>query len=201
MKKRNLIGLTGNIATGKSAVAHILKELGALVIDADQVARAVVQPGQPTLTAIVAAFGRDVLHPDGMLNRKALGALVFSDPTRLRHLEQVMQPGIRAALQQAIDGLPADRIGVLEAIRLIEAGWDNQCDSIWVTTCPPEVQVQRLMQDRHLSETDARSRIYAQNPSEDKLARADVIIDTSSDIAETKRQVMTSWAHYVDKTA
>jgi dephospho-CoA kinase len=170
----------------------MLKELGANVIDADQIARDVVQPGQPTLTAVVSAFGDTVLQPDGSLDRKALGAIVFNAPDRLRQLENVMQPGIRAVLQHAIDTLPIETVGVLEAIRLFEGGWHTQCDSVWVTTCPPEVQVQRLIQHRHMSESEANSRVAAQNPQQDKLARADVIIDTSSDIDDTKLRVMTS---------
>ena len=194
-----LIGLTGNIATGKSTVAHMLRELGAVVIDADQIARTVVQPGQPTLDAVVDAFGPDVLQPDGTLNRKALGAIVFNNPDQLRRLENVMQPGIRQALQQAIDALPANSVGVLEAIRLIEGGWHTQCDSVWVTTCSTDVQIQRLIQQRHLSEDEARSRIAAQNPQSAKLTQANVIIDTSVNISETKRQVMTNWRKYVAK--
>ncbi len=197
---KNLIGLTGNIATGKSAVAHMLKELGASVIDADQIAREVVQPGQMTLSAIVDAFGVAVLHPDGTLNRKTLGVIVFNAPDRLRQLESVMQPGIRKALQQAIDTLPVSKVGVLEAIRLFEGGWHTQCSSIWVTTCPPELQIQRLIQHRHLSESEAKSRVAAQNPQREKLARADVIIDTSSDIDETRRSVMTSFRAFITKS-
>ncbi len=199
MTKR-LIGLTGNIATGKSTVAALLRDLNAVVIDADLIARDVVKPGQPTLAAIVDTFGSAMLLPDGTLNRKALGALVFNAPDRLRRLEEVMQPGIRAALQHAIDTLPPDRVGVLEAIRLFEGGWDAQCDSIWVTTCPPEVQVQRLMHYRQSSENEAKSRVTAQHAQQDKLAKADVIINTNAGLDDIKNAVMTNWQRYIEQS-
>ena len=195
------VGLTGNIATGKSTVAHLLKELGAYVIDADQVARAVVEPGQPTLAAVAAQFGESMLRPDGSLDRKALGALVFNNQDKLRQLESVMQPGIRQALQNAIDQAPPHQVVVLEAIRLIEGGWDKQCDSIWVTTCPVALQVARLMQSRGLSQPEAETRVQAQNPQAEKLARADVIIDTSADIGDTKQQVLTAWRKHIAKSS
>lgn len=195
------IGLTGNIATGKSTVAHMLRELGAYVIDADQVARDVVEPGQPTLAAIVEQFGNAVLRPDGALDRKALGAIVFNNKEKLRQLESVMQPGIRQALQAAIDNGPPQQVLVLEAIRLIEGGWDRQCDSIWVTTCPAALQVARLMQSRGLNHAEAEARVQAQNPQAEKLARADVIIDTSSGIDDTRRQILTGWSKVIAKSS
>ena len=195
------IGLTGNIATGKSTVAHMLRELGAYVIDADQVAREVVEPGQPTLAAIVAQFGQGVLKPNGSLDRKALGAIVFNNTEKLRQLEGVMQPGIRQALQSAIDHAPPQQVLVLEAIRLIEGGWDKQCDSVWVTTCPAALQVARLMQARGLSRAEAETRVQAQNPQAEKLAHADVIIDTSSGIDDTNRQTLAAWSKVIAKSS
>jgi len=195
------LGLTGNIATGKSTVAHMLRELGAYVIDADQVAREVVEPGQPTLAAVVAQFGEAVLRPDGSLDRKALGAIVFNNKEKLRQLEGVMQPGIRQALQAAIDHAPSQQVVVIEAIRLIEGGWDKQCDSLWVTTCPAALQVARLMQSRGLSRAEAEARVQAQNPQAEKLARADVIIDTSNGIDDTNRQTLAAWSKVIAKSS
>ena len=188
-----LIGLTGNIATGKSFVASVLRDLGACAIDADLVARDVVEPGTPTLALIADEFGPAVLLPTGALNRKALGEIVFHEPTRLRQLEALMRPGIRTELQARIDAVPQDCVGVLEAIRLIEGEWDQQCDAVWVTSCPREVQLSRLMQGRGLSEDDARTRIDAQADPALKLARADVVIDTNGSFEDTRAQVERAW--------
>ena len=188
-----LIGLTGNIATGKSFVANVLRELGACVIDADQVARDVVEPGTPTLALIADEFGPAVLSATGALDRKALGEIVFHEPARLRQLEALMGPGIRAELQARIDAIPPNCIGVLEAIRLIEGKWDQQCTAVWVTDCPREVQLSRLMHGRGLTEAEARTRIDAQADPALKLARADVVIDTHQNFEGTRAQVNHEW--------
>lgn len=188
-----LIGLTGNIATGKSFVASVLRELGAVVIDGDVVARDVVEIGTPTLALIAEEFGPAVLLPNGALHRKALGDIVFNQPQHLRRLEQIMQPAIRAELQARIDAVPKDQVGVVEAIRLIEGKWDAQCDQVWVTDCPREVQLSRLMQGRGLSEADARTRIDAQADPALKRARADVVIDTNTTLEDTRAQVVAAW--------
>ncbi|NJM40471.1 MAG: dephospho-CoA kinase [Anaerolineae bacterium] len=188
-----LIGLTGNIATGKSYVAQVLHELGAHIIDADRVARDVVEPGTPTLVAIAQHFGPGVLQPNGALNRKALGQIVFSDKAKRLQLEEIMQPAIRAELTARLDAIPKNTVGVLEAIRLIEGGWHKRCTQTWVTHCPPETQIARLMQHRGLTEAEARARVTAQNPQADKLALADVAIDTSGTLEETQVQVVRAW--------
>ena len=201
---RVLIGLTGNIATGKSYVAQLLRELGAHVIDADLVARDVVAPGKPTLTAIAHHFGAGVLHPNGELNRKALGQIVFNDKDKLKQLEDLMQPAIRAELNARLVAIPENKVGVgtvavgtvavLEAIRLIEGGWHARCTQIWVTHCPPEIQIARLMQYRHMTEAEAHARVSAQNSQAEKLALADVAIDTAGTLDETRVQVLQAWA-------
>ncbi len=190
---RLLIGLTGNIATGKSAVAHMLRELGAVVIDADQVAREVVRPGQPTLEEIVRAFGPGVLLPNGELDRTKMARLVFGDPDRLKQLEAIVHPAVREAMWRAIRAQPDDAVVVIEVIKLFESGWARECDQVWVTHCPPEVQMARLVSERGLSPAEARARVEAQNPQADKLARADVVIDTSGSLEETRRQVEAAW--------
>ena len=193
MSARYLIGLTGNIATGKSYVAQVLRELGARVIDADQVARDVVAPNTPTLAAIAQHFGKAVLQPNGKLNRKALGQIVFSDKAKLKQLEDLMQPAIRAELNVRIEAIPKNTMGVLEAIRLFEGGWGKRCNQVWVTHCPPNLQIARLMQHRHMTEVEARSRVNAQNLQANKLAKADVAIDTAGTLEETRAQVLTAW--------
>ena len=190
-----LIGLTGNIATGKSYVAQVLRELGAQVIDADLVAHDVVNPGTPTLAAIAQHFGNAVLQPNGELNRKALGQIVFNDKAKLKQLEDLMQPAIHAELNARLDALLKNAVGVLEAIRLIEGGWHQRCTQVWVTHCPPELQVTRLMQHRHMTEAEALTRVSAQNPQAEKLAKADVAIDTAGKLTETRAQVLTAWQH------
>jgi dephospho-CoA kinase len=193
MAPRILIGLTGNIATGKSAVAQRLRELGATVIDADQLVRVVVQKGQPALDEIARTFGPQVLLADGELDRKALGQVVFNDAQKLKQLEQITHPAVHVEIQRQLDELPPDSVAVIEVIKLIESGWADRCDSVWVTDCPPEDQVNRLMRSRGMSEAEAHARVAAQNPQAEKLARADVIIDTSGTFAQTRKQVTQAW--------
>ncbi|MCL4504833.1 MAG: dephospho-CoA kinase [Chloroflexi bacterium] len=193
MPPRILIGLTGNIATGKSAVAQVLRELGAAVIDADQVSRQVVNRGEPALAAIIAKFGAGILLPDGELDRNALGQIVFNDPDKLMALEAIVHPAVHVAMTRQLAALSPDRVAVIEVIKLFESGWAEQCDQVWVTDCPPEVQAARLAHSRGMSEAEARSRVAAQNPQSEKLRRADVVIDTSGTHEQTRRQVRAAW--------
>lgn len=194
MKKAKLIGLTGNIATGKSEVTRVLRELGVIVIDADQVAREVVQRGTPALAQIVREFGVSVLTPDGELDRKAMGRIVFNDAVQLRKLEAIVHPAARDELLRQIAAVPRDRMCVIEVIKLFENHWAEKCDQVWVTHCAPEVQIARLMQSRGMSEADARARVSAQNSQAEKLKRADVVIDTSGTLAHTREQVLRAFA-------
>lgn len=194
MTPRLLIGLTGNIATGKSTVAQDFRDLGAHVIDADQITHLVEMKGQPALAQIVAAFGANILRPDGELNRSALGRIVFGDEVRLRQLEAIVHPAVRAEIARQLAALPADAVAVIEVIKLFESGWADQCDEVWVTHCSPEEQVNRLMQSRGMSERDARARVASQNSQADKLAHADVVIDTSGTREETQAIVAREWA-------
>jgi len=183
-----LIGLTGNIATGKSTVAKMLRDLGATVIDADALVHELQRPGTPAYEAIVAAFGRGILNRAGEIDRPALGAIVFTDPARLRVLESILHPAVAIESQRRIEAAPT-RVVVYEAIKLIEAGRAGMCDAIWVVTARPEVQLERLMRTRHLSEADARQRIDAQPPQAEKLQHATVVIDNSGDLDETWQHV------------
>lgn len=190
---RLLIGLTGNIATGKSEVARMLRGLGAHVIDADQLAREVVQPGQPALAEIVRAFGPQALLPSGELDRKRMAGIVFSDPAKLRQLEAITHPAVRALLWARIHDAPKDAIVVIEVIRLFEGGYAERCDQVWVTDCPRETQIARLVASRGMSEAEAARRVDAQPPQADKVARADAVIDTSDSLEDTHRQVVDLW--------
>ncbi len=183
-----IIGLTGNIATGKSTVARLLGDLGATVIDADDLVHELERQGTPVYAAIVTAFGSGILGPNGEIDRKALGSLVFADPARLRVLESIVHPAVAIESQRRIVEAPT-RVVVYEAIKLIEAGRAALCNAIWVVTATPEVQLERLMRTRHLSEVEARQRIEAQPPQSEKIKWATVVIDNSGSMDETRRQL------------
>jgi dephospho-CoA kinase len=191
-----LIGLTGNIGTGKSTVAHMLAELGAEAIDADRVTREVMRAGTPVHAVIVAAFGPGVLAADGEIDRRRLGEIVFADPAALARLEAIVHPATIAAIDRRVAASTA-KVVVVEAIKLIEAGMADGCDSVWVTTCRPDQQVARIMSARGLSQTEAEQRVQAQPPQEQKIARADVVIDTSGTLARTRQQVQEAWEQLI----
>jgi len=193
-----VIGLTGNIACGKSTVLALLEAHGARVIDADRVVHMLQQPGQPVYSEIVAAFGSDILTgPDGPIDRRRLGAIVFADPAALRRLEQIVHPAVHTFIMSWLDDARqmVDRSGVavIDAIKLLEAGWKEQCQAIWVVTCTAEQQLERLMTTRSMSEAEARGRIAAQPPQSAKQALADVVIDNSSSPDATRQQVDVAW--------
>ncbi len=187
-----LIGLTGNIAVGKSLVRGRLAELGAATIDADTVAHQVMLKGEAAYDQIIANFGSDILDANGEINRAALGKIVFADPARLKQLEAITHPAIRRQIEQLIRAAPQVVI-VIEAIKLLEGSWKNAVDAVWVVDAPPKLQVQRLIEERGLARDDANQRIAAQNKQADKLRQADVIIDNSGSIAETRAQVKRHW--------
>ncbi len=187
-----LIGLTGNIATGKSAVGRMLAKWGALHIDADRVAHEVMAPGGAAFDAVVAAFGAGILAADGTIDRQALGAIVFADAAALQKLESLVHPAVLAVTERLIE-TSSQPVVVIEAIKLLESGQGAGCDAIWVTTCDEARQIQRLMTLRGLSYEAARQRILAQPPQEDKLKQADVVIDTNGTLAETEAQAWAAW--------
>jgi dephospho-CoA kinase len=193
MSSPYLIGLTGNIATGKSLVAQMLAALGARVIDADQVAHTVMQPGGPAYPAVVRLFGPSVLTPGGEIDRARLGAIVFRDPQALARLEQAVHP----ATIEAVDRLVAaarEPVIVVEAIKLIEAGMHRRYDALWVVTAPREAQIARLVARRDLSPAEAELRVDAQPPQEEKAALASVVIANDGSEADLRRQVEAAWA-------
>ncbi|MFQ6101794.1 MAG: dephospho-CoA kinase [Anaerolineae bacterium] len=195
-----LIGLTGNVGTGKSTVARVLAELGAETIDADRVAHEVMRAGTPAHTAVVETFGPEVLAPDGEIDRTQLGPLVFADSAALARLEAIVHPATLEAITHRIAAASADVV-VIEAIKLIEAGMADGCDSVWVTTCRPEQQIRRIMSERGLSRAEAEQRVRAQSPQEEKIARADVVIDTSGTLSWTRVQVRAAWERLTSRGA
>ena len=186
------IGLTGNIATGKSTVGRMLAEMGAEVIDADRIAHAVMILGGAAYDDVVAAFGTGILAPDGSIDRGKLGDIVFSDAEALAQLERLVHPPVIAEVRRRIAASDAPVVAV-EAIKLLESGVADDYNAIWVTTCPETVQVKRLTKSRRLTREEALRRIHAQPPQAEKVARADVIIDTSGSLAATHAQVIAAW--------
>lgn len=178
------IGLTGGIASGKSTAARYLAQLGAHVIDADQLGHRVYEPGTRGFERVVEAFGDDVVGEDGRIDRKVLGARVFGAPERLTRLTDIVWPEIlRLAETQMVDVETVDpgRIIVLEAAVLLEAGWQDAVDEVWAIIVEPELAVQRACARDGLSEDDVRRRIDAQIGNHERRARAHVVIDNSQD--------------------
>jgi dephospho-CoA kinase len=188
-----LIGLTGNIATGKSVVARMLERLGAHVIDADRVAHAVMRADGPAYPAVVALFGSEVLGPDREIDRARLGDIVFRDPEALARLEAAVHPATIAEVSRLVAGARAPVV-VVEAVKLIEAGMHRAYDALWVVTAPREVQIARLVSTRALSEAEASLRIDAQPPQAEKAALADVVIVNDGTLSDLQRQVESAWA-------
>ncbi|MGE9697499.1 MULTISPECIES: dephospho-CoA kinase [unclassified Streptomyces] len=189
------VGLTGGIGAGKSEVSRLLASYGAVLIDSDRIAREVVEPGTEGLAAIVAAFGTEILAPDGSLDRPRLGALVFADEERRRTLNGIVHPLVRdrsAALQAAA---PPGSVVVNDVPLLVESGLQSLYDLVLVVDASPETQLSRLTGDRGMSEADARARMAAQATREQRLAAADLVIPndgTREELAERVREVWRS---------
>ncbi len=189
---RRIIGLTGNIATGKSAVMRLAAERGALTIDADGVVHELLAGDAGIQAQVVAAFGESVRRAEGGIDRAALGVIVFGDPARLRQLEAILHPAVRLAIARRVAGSDAPVI-VIEAIKLLEGPLADMCDQTWVTACARETQMARLRVCRGMDEASAAARIDAQSPQADKIARADVVITTDGLLRETEAQVAAAW--------
>ncbi|XAS62490.1 dephospho-CoA kinase [Micrococcaceae bacterium Sec5.8] len=187
------IGLTGGIAAGKSVAASRLRELGAVVIDADALAREVVHPGTPGLEQVVAAFSKAVLAPDGGLDRPKLGALVFGDPERLAVLNGIIHPLVRERAAALADAAPKGGIVVQDIPLLVETGQGPNFHLVVVVDAPDELRVQRMMQHRHMSAADARARMAAQASREGRLAAADVVLENSGFKEELRDAVDRLW--------
>ncbi|GJM78618.1 dephospho-CoA kinase [Paenibacillus sp. HMSSN-139] len=190
------IGLTGGIATGKSTVSRMLASRGAAVIDADVIAREIMEPGHPVLAAVSERFGPEVLHPDGTLNRKKLGEIVFSHPEERKALEALTHPAIRSEMKRRLDELEeADpqRLVVADIPLLYESGLDPLYEEIMVVYVPREMQLSRLILRDGLSREAAEQRLSAQMDIEQKKERADILIDNSGGLDETRRQIDDFW--------
>jgi dephospho-CoA kinase len=196
-----VIGLTGGIASGKSTAARTLGELGARVVDADRVAREIVAPGQPALAEIVRAFGREMLQPDGTLDRKRLGALVFTDAAARKTLNAITHPRIAVETQARLQKLRDEGVprAIYEAALLVENGVHHGLDGLIVVACDDATQMRRLLDRDGFSEAEAKARIAAQAPQSEKIAAATWVVDTSGPLAETKKQLARVWEEILSR--
>lgn len=187
------VGLTGSIAVGKSYVCEVLRELGALVLDADQTAREVVEPGTEGLRRIVEHFGAEVLQPDGKLDRARLGAIVFADERQRQLLNSIVHPLVIESQNDWMTEREREnphKIAVIDAALMIESGSYQRFNKLIVVWCEPEIQLQRLVSRDNLSRTEALRRIEAQMPQEEKKRYADFLIDTSDGFSSARAQTM-----------
>lgn len=187
-----VIGLTGNIATGKSVVRKMLEHLGAYGIDADALSHRAIAKGAPGYQPAIDSFGKWILKPDGEIDRARLGRVVFNDPEAMQRLEAIIHP----LVQQAIDLMvrrSTQRVIVIEAIKLLEGNLRGMCSSIWVVSVPPEMQIQRLMEKRALSREDAAQRVNFQGSAQQKIDAAQVVIQNNGSYEDTWKRVLAEW--------
>lgn len=191
------VGLTGGIGAGKSEVSRLLVEHGAVLIDADRIAREVVAPGTPGLAAVVDAFGPDILTPDGTLDRPRLGSLVFADPDRLALLNSLVHPLVGARSHELETNAPADAVVVHDVPLLAENGLAPLYDLVIVVDVHPDTQLDRLVRLRGMTEPDARARMAAQATREKRREIADIVIDNDVPLPELRQRVAHVWADLV----
>jgi dephospho-CoA kinase len=189
-----LVGLTGGIGTGKSTVARMLEKWGAVVFDADVLARQAVAPGTPGFDQVVERFGPNVLAPGGGLDREALASIVFSDPAARRDLEGIVHPEVRRMFAEGCEEYrDSDRVVVFSAPLLVETGMHTAFDLLIVVSAPVATQIERLMRDRGMGERDVQARIAAQLPLEAKAEVADILVDNEGSLEDLERRVERVW--------
>ncbi|MEU3250443.1 dephospho-CoA kinase [Streptomyces sp. NPDC006997] len=188
------VGLTGGIGAGKSEVSRLLVECGAVLIDADRIAREVVAPGTPGLAEVVRTFGEEVLTEDGALDRPKLGSIVFSDPDRLAVLNSIVHPLVGARSRELESAAPEDAVVVHDVPLLTENGLAPLYDVVVVVDASPGTQLDRLVRLRGMTEEDARARMAAQATREQRLEIADIVIDNDVPLPELQRRVRSVWA-------
>ncbi len=190
-----VIGLTGGIGTGKSTVAGFMAELGAAVIEADSIGHQLYRPGTPTWRGVVEAFGRDILTPDGSIDRARLGDIVFHDDKARRRLNRLTHPAIKQEIRKLIKRYRQEgkRAVLLEVPLLLEAGWASLVDEVWVTTASEATVLRRLTGRGGLSRSEAEARIRVQLPAAERPRRADVVIDTDCSLDELRAKVKALW--------
>ncbi|GAA4556244.1 dephospho-CoA kinase [Planotetraspora kaengkrachanensis] len=188
------VGLTGGIGSGKSEVSKRLAAVGAVVIDADKIAREVVEPGTPGLTEIVEAFGEDILRPDGTLDRERLGSIVFGDAAKLKILNGIVHPKVGARMQELQQTAPADAIVVYDVPLLAENNLAGLYDVVIVVDASDEIRLERLRKFRDMNESEARARLAAQAAREDRLKIADIVIGNEGTLDDLDGRVAEVWA-------
>ena len=190
-----VIGLTGGIGSGKSTVSQLLAELGAVILNADEVGHEALKPDSEIWRQVVAAFGRQILTPDGNIDRKKLGDIVFGNPESLSRLNQIMHPRmynmVKARLEEHCQ--KGTRVVVLEAPLLLEAGWTLLVDEVWVTTAPETTVLKRLEERTGLSQAESLIRIRSQLSPAERVKHADVVINTNCDLDELRSKVKKLW--------
>lgn len=194
-----VIGLTGGIGTGKSEVTRIFQELGAVLINADQIGHQAYTPHSEIWQEVVKAFGEEILQPSGEIDRKKLGSIVFADPDQLTRLNQIMHPRMARMVAQQIQELreQGEDVVVVEAALLFEAGWDSLVDEVWSTESPEESVIKRLQSRSGLSQEEAKKRIDSQMSAEERTSRSQVVVDNSGDLVELERVVRSIWDNRV----
>ncbi len=194
-----VIGLTGGIGTGKTEAALYMESLGAALINADQVGHEAYTPHSEAWRQVVEAFGEGILQANGEIDRRSLGAIVFSDPEQLARLNGIMHPLMAGMVQDKIAGLRSEGTGVVvvEAALLFEAGWDSLVEEVWVTDSPEEAVIQRLSQRNGMTEEEARRRVSSQMDRAERLDRANFVIDNSSNVEAMQSAIDGLWASRV----
>jgi dephospho-CoA kinase len=188
-----LVGLTGGIGSGKSTVSEALERRGAVVVDADRIVKELQQPGTEVFTEMVERFGDGIVGPDGQLDRPAVAAIVFSDAEALADLGAIVHPRVRDEMTRRLEELAAtDEVVVLDVPLLVESGWEGM-SGVVVVDLDPDVAVSRLVEFRGFDESDARNRIANQASREERLAKADVVVDNGGDLASLEAQVDRVW--------
>ncbi len=195
------IGLTGGLCTGKSTVAAFLVDLGAVVLDADEIGHEALQPECEVCERVTDTFGQEVLGPGGEIDRRRLGEIVFNSPECLLQLNQIIHPWIRDTIAARLDDFRRTgvKVVVLEAALLIEANWLSLVDEVWVTVAPEETVLRRFKERTGLSATECLARVRCQLPAEERLKYADVVIDTDTSRDELKKRVAKVWREFLER--
>jgi dephospho-CoA kinase len=195
-----VIGITGNIACGKTFVGQLLLQMGAeRYIDADKVVHHLYQQGQPIALKLQEIFGAQVIAQDGSVDRKALGAIVFHDAEAMQRLERVVHPAVHLALEQELSFVSGSGIAIIDAVKLLEGGSGRYCQSKWLVTCSEEQELARLIERNKLDVDEARARIRAQPSVAQKLALVDEVIDNGGTPEETRRQVRAAFERFCQR--
>lgn len=192
-----IIGLTGGIASGKTTVAELFKRKGAVVLDADVIAHRVIQRGSPVYRKVVRYFGTQILNSDGTINRRLLGDIVFSHPERLKRLNSFIHPEVIKVIEREIKKYKKNKVIIIDAPLLIEAGLHQKVDRLVVVSCPRSVQLKRLLEEKALSVKEANLRIDSQMPLREKVKLADEVIDGAGSLKELRKKVNQIWRKFL----